>query len=265
MADAPVLVEVADGVAEVVLNRPGQANSFDSSTVQALLDAASRCEADPAVRAVLIRGCGPHFCAGGDIRVFAQELDAGTLRAFSRGVAAQLHLAVARLHRLDAPVVVAVHGPAAGAGLSLVCAADIAIAGPGARFRAGYPGIGTTMDGGLSYFLPRLVGMRTALRLALTNETLDSAQALAAGLVTDLVDDPEQLLPQARALTRRLAAGPTRAYGDIKRLLYGGWTQGLETALELEARSMYAAFGTHDAQEGIAAFTAKRTPRFSGA
>jgi 2-(1,2-epoxy-1,2-dihydrophenyl)acetyl-CoA isomerase len=261
--ESPIDCRVEEGVAEITLNRPDAGNTLDVATVRGLLEIVARCETDPKVRAVLIRGSGHSFCAGGDVKEFVHELESGRGDVYPRSVAADLHQAVSRLCRLDAPVVVAVRGVAAGAGLSLVCAADIAVATSDARFCVGYSGIGLTMDGGLSYFLPRAVGRRRALDFALTNRVVDAEEAPACGLVTQVVR-PTELDAHVRALLRALASGPTKAFGDIKRLLDGGWRESLETQLELEARSISSAFAARDGAEGIAAFSAKRRAVFSG-
>ena len=258
-----VTFHVHDGIAQITLNRPEVSNALDPRAVRTLLDIASACEVDPTVRVVLLRGSGRTFCAGGDTGCFLKELESGTIQAFSRLIAADFHLAISRLLRLDAPLIVAVQGAAFGAGLSLVCAADLVVAADDVRLCAGYPALGLTMDGGLSYFLPRIVGRRRALELALTNRVLRAPEALALGLVTEVVTGAE-LDKRAEELAAQLAAGPTRAYGDIKRLLDDGWQQTLETQLEREARALFAAFGSRDGREGIAAFAAKRAPVFIG-
>jgi 2-(1,2-epoxy-1,2-dihydrophenyl)acetyl-CoA isomerase len=262
-ASESVTFHVRNGIAQITLNRPKSSNALDAQAVRALLDIANACEVDPTVRVVLLRGSGRNFCAGGDTGRFLKELENGTLQAFSRQVAADFHLAISRLLRLDSPLIVAVQGAAAGAGLSLVCAADLVIAADDVRLCTAYPALGLTMDGGLSYFLPRIVGRRRALELALTNRVLRAPEALALGVVTEVVTGAE-LNNRAEELASQLAAGPTRAYGDIKRLLDDGWQQTLETQLEREARALFAAFGSRDGREGILAFAAKRAPVFVG-
>jgi len=202
------------------------------------------------------------FCGGGDLKTFSTKGDG--LPQYLKEVTTYLHAAVSRLTRTDAPVIAAVHGSAAGAGMSLACAADIVIAGEGAKFTMAYTKAGLTPDGSSTYFLSRIVGLRRALDLALTSRVLTAAEAMELGIVTRVVPDA-QLLEEARNLAATFAAGPTRALGATKRLLHEGWTGTLETQMELETRAIADMARTHDAREGIAAFVAKRAAKFTGA
>lgn len=258
---AALLFDVRDNVAHITLNRPDAANSMNAEMARELMHAALRCDEDPAVRAVLIAGAGRTFCAGGDLRAFAAQGE--NLPSHLKEMTTYLHAAVSRLARMDAPVIAAVQGAAAGAGMSLVCATDIVLAAESARFTVAYTRVGLAPDGSSTYSLTRLVGLRRALELALTNRLLSAKEALDWGLVTSVVPDAE-LQSKAEALARQLAAGPTRALGAAKRLLRDGSTETLETQMELEARAITDMARTADAREGIAAFLEKREPKFRG-
>lgn len=259
--DSALLFDVRDNVAHITLNRPDAANAMSSDTARELMHAALRCDEDPAVRAVLITAAGRTFCAGGDLRSFAAEGD--NLPFHLKEMTTYLHAAVSRLARMDAPVIAAVQGAAAGAGMSLVCATDIVLAAESARFTLAYTRVGLAPDGSSTYSLTRLVGLRRALELALTNRILSAKEALDWGLVTRVVPDAE-LQAEAEALARQLAAGPTRALGAAKRLLRDGSTETLETQMELEARAIADMARSPDAREGIGAFLEKREPKFRG-
>jgi 2-(1,2-epoxy-1,2-dihydrophenyl)acetyl-CoA isomerase len=259
---ATIRADVADdGVATLTLARPDAGNAVDLQLAQDLNTVLTSWSLDRRVRAVLITGEGPSFCVGGDLRDFAGH-DADRDLHLS-DITTYLHAATSRLLRLDPPVVAAVHGSAAGAGLSLALAADLVLAAESSKLVMAYTAIGLTPDGGATWTLPRLVGMRRALELTLTNRRLTAAEARAEGLVTRVVPD-DDLLDEARALARTLAAGPTGALGAAKRLLRGSLGHDLEAQLALETRSLAAAAGSADSREGIDAFLAKRAPHFRG-
>jgi len=261
MEYSTILLEVRDNVGHITLNRPDAANSMNQEMVRELMDATARCSLDSTVRAVLISGAGRMFCSGGDIKAFsAQGQD---LPLHLKEMTVYLHTTISRLARLDAPVVAAVHGSVAGAGLPLACAADIVLAAETTRFRLAYTGIGLTPDGGSTFFLPRIIGLKRALELTLTNRTLSAQEALEWGIVTRVVPDGA-LQEQAWRLAAELAAGPTAAYAAAKRLLQSGLTESLETQLEYESQAIARMAATGDATEGISAFLEKRQPRFKG-
>jgi 2-(1,2-epoxy-1,2-dihydrophenyl)acetyl-CoA isomerase len=262
MGNETVLMEVRDGVAHLTLNRPKAGNALDLDMAKALLASAERCNRDPAVRAVLITGSGSMFCAGGDVRGFASQGD--QLPAFLTELTAALHAGVSLLSRMDPPVVAAVNGAAAGAGMSIACAADLIVAGESARFTVAYTAVGLTPDGSSTYFLPRLIGMQRAKELMLTNRRLSAEEALKWGLVNQVVPD-DDLTITSEHLARKLAEGPTRAYGGVKKLLLTSATQDLESQLADEARGIIAIAETPDSKEGISAFLEKRSPKFTGA
>jgi len=256
-----ILFEVKDKVTRIQLNRPEAMNSINLDMAKELLQAVLYCSEEPTIRAVLITGTGDVFCAGGDVKAFASK--GKNLPNYTREVITYLHAAVSGLVRINAPVIVAVNGTTAGAGIGLVGAGDIVMAAESARFVIAYTKIGLTPDAGTSYFLPRLVGLRRALELTLTNRELSAREALDIGLVNHVVPDAE-LPSAAEALTSKLAAGATRAIGMSKRLLHYSWNETLETQMEQESQSIADIVRTLDAQEAIKAFVEKREPKFTG-
>ena len=253
--------EVRNQVARITLNRPDAANALNLALGRDLMDASLRTDADPEVRAILITGAGRFFCAGGDLKSFAAQGEA--LPSHMKEVTTYLHAAVSRFTRGDAPIVAAVNGTAAGAGMSLVCSCDLALAAESAMFTMAYTKAGLTPDGSSTYFLPRKVGLRRALELTLTNSVLTAAEAMEYGLVGRVVPD-DQLLDEATALAEQIAAGPTIAMGEARRLLHSGLVETLETQMELETQAIARMSATADGREGIQAFLEKRAPSFQG-
>jgi 2-(1,2-epoxy-1,2-dihydrophenyl)acetyl-CoA isomerase len=256
--DKTVLLETRDGVATVTLNRPDGANAMDMTMGRDLLEAALRVEADPAVRAVVVTGAGKHFCFGGDLRGMAEQ--GATVGGYLNELTTNIHAAISSFTRLKAPVIAAVNGTAAGGGVGLVCMTDLAIAGRGSRFSLAYTGVGLAPDCSTSFLLPRIVGRRRALELLLTNRTLNADEALAWGLINQVVDDAE-VLAQALALAARFAAGPTESYAAVKRLMDAA-DPGLEAQMALEGRAIATQALHPHGQEGVAAFLGKRKPNY---
>jgi 2-(1,2-epoxy-1,2-dihydrophenyl)acetyl-CoA isomerase len=248
-------------VAHLTLNRPDAANSINEDMGKDLMHAALRCDEDPEIRAVLISGAGKIFSGGGDLKAFLSQGD--HLPFHVKEITTYLHAAMSRLTRMDAPVVAAVHGAVAGAGMSIAIACDIVVAAETTRFTVAYTRAGLVPDGSSTYFLPRIVGLKRALELTLTNRLFSAQEALQWGLVTRVVPDNE-LLVQARAIAVQLANGPTRAYGVSKRLLHSGWAETLETQMENESQAIANSARTLDAREGITAFLEKRPPKYKG-
>lgn len=260
-----LIVSVDEGVGRITLNRPEAMNAVTIAMSAALSDAVQAMETDPAVRCVLIAGQGPAFCAGGDVKGFHNELtadQAGHAASMEANVV-RGHLAFHRLRRMNKPVIVAVHGQTVGMGISLLCCADIAIAARSTSFMLAYRHVGLSLDGGVSYFLPRIVGERRALDIALFGETFGTEEAEKWGLVTRIVNDAD-LLPCAIALAQRLAMGPTLALGSIKRLIRNALEAGWDEQSALEAREIAMTIGTADHLEGVTAFVEKRNPQFRG-
>jgi 2-(1,2-epoxy-1,2-dihydrophenyl)acetyl-CoA isomerase len=253
-----VLLEVAEGVATVTLNRVDAGNALNMQMGRELLDAALACEFDPKVRAVVLTGAGKHFGFGGDIRGMAEQGDA--VGGFLNELTTHIHAAISSFTRMRAPVVAAVNGTAAGGAVGLVCTADLAIAGRGSKFSLAYTGIGMAPDCGTSFLLPRIVGRRRALELFLTNRVLTADEALDWGLVNQVVEDSE-VLAQARALAARLAAGPTDSYGAVKRLMVTS-DPGFEAQMAAEGRAIAAQSLHPNGKEGVRAFLEKRKPKY---
>jgi 2-(1,2-epoxy-1,2-dihydrophenyl)acetyl-CoA isomerase len=257
-----LLFDLSDHVARITLNRPNAANGIDLALGRDLMQVAIRCDEDPDVRAVLLTGAGKMFCAGGDLKSFASFGD--DLPAALKELTVYLHAATSRLARMDAPLVVAVNGAAAGAGMSLAVAGDLVVAAASAKFTMAYTAAGLSPDGSSTYYLPRLIGLRRTQELMFTNRRLSADEALEWGLVNRVVPD-EALLDEAGKLAAQLAQGPTRAHGTLKTLLDASFSGTLETQMELEARGIAAMAGTPDGKEGIQAFLEKRRPAFTGA
>ncbi len=253
---------VADSIATITLNRPDNANSLDVALARDLLQAAIAAVADPAVRAIVITGRGRFFCAGGDLASFAAVGD--NMEAVLREVTAYLHSAIGTLAQGDKPVITAINGTAAGAGFSLAITGDFVVSAESARFTMAYTNAGLSPDGSSTWFLPRLVGARKARELMMLNPVLSAAEALELGLLYRVVPDDE-LEAAVAELATTLASGPTRAYGQVKRLLQASGQNGLESQMQLETEGIVAMGHSADGHEGVSAFLDKRKPVFSGA
>ena len=260
-----VLSEVADGVAWLTLNRPDSLNALNPEMVDGLLAALPEFERDQAVRCLVIRGAGDHFMAGGDLKAFGENLHQPpeARRRHFEELIHHLHPAIVSLRRMPKPVLVSVQGAAAGFGLSLVLAADLAIAAEDAYFTLAYSLIGTSPDGGATYHLPRIVGLRKAMEIALLGDRFSASRAKKLGIVNWVVP-PGALEPETAELAKRLAEGPTAALGRTKALLAASFDRSLEEQLGLEAESFAASAATEDFAEGVGAFVAKRKAAFKG-
>lgn len=251
---APVLLSVADGVAHVELNRPDASNTIDLPWTEAFTSALQQVRDDDAVRVVLLTGRGRMFCAGGDLGA----MDAAPDRAaYLQELADALHVGVRLLDGLDKPVVVGVHGAAAGAGLSLVLGGDLVVAGRSASFVTAYTSVGLTPDGGQSWLLPRVVGLQRALELTLTPRRLSADEAQEWGIVGRVVED-EAVADEAHALARRLADGPAAAFGRARRLLRSSYDTGLSERLDVEARTIAASVAEPESAALITRFLSPR-------
>ena len=261
MTYSAIQFEKKDNIATITLNRPDSANALNIDLACDLMHASLECDEAADIRAVVMTGNGRMFCAGGDLKSFAAQGD--KLPAHLKEVTTYLHGAVSRFTRMDAPLIGAVNGTAAGAGMSIACSCDIVFAAESAKFTMAYTRAGLTPDGSSTYFLPRIVGMKRAFELAVTNRLLSAQEAEAWGIVNRVVPDAD-LLTEAEKLATELASGATGAFGGAKRLLHSGWTETLETQMENETQSIAARSKTDDGKEGIAAFLEKRAPRFNG-
>ncbi len=257
---ALVRSSVADGLATITLARPEVGNAMSWDLLDQFGHVVDAIVADPSVRAILIESEGKNFCVGGDIGAFASEAEPAL---FIERLANRLHESMVKLAAHPAPLIVAAQGAAAGAGLGLVASGDIVLAGRSSSFSMAYAGIGLTADGGATWRLPRLIGLRRTQEMAYMGRRLTAAEAEAYGLVTRLVDD-ETLAEEARALALKIARGPTHAFGAVKRLLAEGDTASLGDQLDAEARSIGTAMASADAQEGVRAFRERRAPVYQG-
>ncbi len=262
--DKAVLFEKDGGLGIVTLNRPEAYNAMNGPVMSALLGAAIACDEDDDVRAVLVTGAGPAFCAGGDVVAMAEVgAKTGSASIFLKELTVPLHGAIATFYRMAKPVVAAVNGIAAGAGFSLAMACDLVVAAESAVFTMAYTGIGAAPDGSSTYFLPRLVGTKRAYELIATNRVLSAADAKALGIVAEIFPDAS-FAEDARAYAARLAAGPTLALGLAKQLVASSTESSLETQMEFERRAIAACGRTEDFKEGTRAFAEKRKPAFTG-
>ena len=244
-------------ITSIVLNRPDAANGMNDTLTRELAAAAALCD-DAATKVVTITGAGRFFCAGGDLKAMAAAPDPGT---FVKGLADDLHRALSTFARIDAVVITAVNGTAAGAGVSLAATGDLVLSAESARFTMAYTKAGLSPDGSSSYYLPRLIGIRRTQQLMLTNRTLTAAEALDWGLVTEVVPDAE-LAARVEALAKEMASTSRTSNSAVKRLLLGTYRTGLEEQMELEGRYIADCARSADGQEGIAAFLGKRAPNF---
>ena len=259
MSTASVQFETHGPVALVRLNRPESSNTINLQMAMDLLAAAMACARNAAVRAVVLTGAGRHFSFGGDLRAMPRELD---LDDHVRELTTYLHAAISHFVRMDAPVIAAVNGTAAGAGVGLLAMADLAVCGRSSKFNLAYTSVGLTPDAGTSFLLPRTVGLKRAMELLLMNRTLSAEEALSWGLVNEVVDDAG-LLGRAVQIAEQLAHGPASAFGATKRLIAHS-LGAFESQMVLESETIAAQAAGSDAIEGIGAFLEKRQPRFPG-
>lgn len=251
-------LKLEGGVARLTLNRPERLNSFTVQMHEEVADALGRLGG---ARALVLTGAGRGFCAGQDLN----DRTVAPGEAVDLGESVEIHYnpLIRRLVSLPIPVIARVNGVAAGAGANIALACDIVIASKSARFIQSFAAIGLIPDSGGSWILPRLVGHARAMGLALTGEALDAERAAQWGLIWKAVDD-DMLDPEVDGLAHRFAAGPTRGLAEIKRLIRASWSQSLEEALEAQRDAMRELGFSEDYREGVAAFTEKRKPNFTG-
>jgi 2-(1,2-epoxy-1,2-dihydrophenyl)acetyl-CoA isomerase len=257
-----VLLDIADGVARVRLNRPEASNAVDADLLRELHAAVLRVHADPSVRVAILSGEGRNFCAGGDVKTFLGKGEG--LPDYLREATAWLQLATAALIQLKAPVIAQVQGFAAGgAGFGFVCAADLVVAAESARFFSGAVRVGMAPDGGTTVTLARIVGLRKALDILLTNPTLTAAEALSLGIVSRVVPD-DGLADAVDALAADLAAQPPLGLAATKRLVWDGLGSTVAERMPEEARVVSELSGTADSLEALAAVVERRPGKYVG-
>lgn len=260
-----LLTGVADGIARITFNRPEARNALTAGMVEAMIAFLRRCEHEPDVRAISITGAGEHFMAGGDVKGFAQAVDASPAarRALFETLALDTLPLFELMERIPKPIVASVRGACAGAAIGYIAAADFVLASETAMFVVANAAIGTSPDGGTSWHLPRVVGLRKARQMCLLGERLVAADAVDCGLVNWLHADDE-LDAATEKLLRRLADGPAVALGQAKLLLNGASSNSLARQLAQEARSAGICAASADFPEGVSAFAQKRAPMFRG-
>jgi len=261
----PILVARNDAIATVTLNRPESLNTLDVAMMEALVIRTAALAADDTLRVVVVRGASRHFMAGGDLHTFAERLDLTpeARREDFLQMINSLHAAIEHLHRMPAIVIAQARGAVAGFGLSLLCACDLAIAADDAYFSTAYRNIALTPDGGGTWSLPRIVGLRKAMEMLLLSERIDAAEAARLGLVNRVVPGAD-LDAAVAALAQSLAAGPALALRNVKRLARASLDRTLSEQLRAEATSFADCAATSDFAEGVRAFLGKRPPRFGG-
>lgn len=261
MADyETIVVEQEDGVVTITLNRPDKYNALNKVVAKELVAVFKEAQRSEAIRCLLLTGAGKGFCAGqdlGDVEGRNSEF------SFREHLENSYNKMVSQMHSLEKPIVVAVNGACVGAGLGLALAGDIRYASDQAKFRSAFIGIGLVPDTGVSYWLPRLIGPARAAEMLFTNDLVEATTAVQMGLINKVLPH-EQLLPAAKALALRLAAGPTRGMGLTKRALNHTWGASFTEQLEYEAQLQEIAGHTADYREGVAAFGEKRVAQFVG-
>lgn len=254
-----IIFEKQGAIARLALNRPDAANGLDSLMASELKQAAQLCSGDPELKAVVLSASGRFFCAGGDIKEMMSHGD--EVGEAVKSLADDLHSAISTLSRMQAALIVAVNGVAAGAGFSLALIGDIVLAAESSSFTMAYTRAGLCPDGSSSYFLPRLVGLRKAQELMLTNRTLGAQEACALGMVTRVVAD-DDLAAQAEQVASDLADSARLSTAYVKKLLLASPGNDLEAQMELEGQLVSRCAASPDGREGIRAFVDKRQPEF---
>jgi 2-(1,2-epoxy-1,2-dihydrophenyl)acetyl-CoA isomerase len=253
-----ITLEQSGPIARITLNRPDAANGMNHTMTRELADAAKRCDTD-ATKVVVLTGSGRFFCAGGDLKSFANAPNRGQ---HIKGVADDLHRAISTFARMDAVLITAVNGTAAGAGFSIAVTGDIVLAAESATFTMAYTKVGLSPDGSSSYFLPRLIGITKTKELMLTNRTLSAQEALQWGLVTEVLPD-DRVAARADELATQMASTARGSNGAVKALMLSTFSSGLEEQMEFEGRVIADRAESADGREGVDAFMAKRKPEFA--
>ncbi|MFC4022312.1 enoyl-CoA hydratase/isomerase family protein [Oceanobacillus longus] len=259
MGNNLVELTVKNDVGMVTLNRPNKGNAINLQMAKELMNIALECSENEKIRAVVITGAGSTFSVGGDLKSFSEQGE--EISSHLKHVTTYLHQAVSIFTRMEKPFIGAVNGAAAGAGMGLVLACDLAYASEKAKFVMAYNRVGLTPDGSGSYFLPRVVGMKRALELMYTNKQLSALEAKEWGIINDTHPD-ESLFEEVVQLAEKLANGPVNAYGQTKKLFYHSLQETLESQMQLESLSLAERATSKEGKEGISAFLEKREADF---
>lgn len=259
-----VLLVVDDGsIRTLTLNRPDSLNAFNSELLSALGKAMREAEKDKSVRCVVITGAGRAFASGQDLAEVSDRYKSDKPIELGRHLRDLYNPMISKLRTLEKPVIAAVNGVAAGAGMSLALACDLRIAAESASFIQSFINVGVVPDSGSTFMLPRLVGLSRAMELAMTGRKVKAAEALQLGLINQIAADAD-LSAETKKLAHRLAELPTRAIGLTKRAMNAAWTNALDAQLDYEAQLQTTAGQTRDHREGVTAFLEKRPPKFTG-
>ena len=258
-----VIYTVTENVATITLNRPERLNALSPQLRLDLKNALEVADTSNEVRAIIITGAGRGFCSGGDVKAMNEANESGTAGPLNDKIAPVRDQVVLAMRNADKPVIAAVNGPAAGAGMNIALACDIRVASDTARFGQTFSRRGLHPDWGGTYFLPRIVGMAKACELIWSGKMIDAEEALHLGIVSE-VTEPGVLLETAQALALSFAAGPPIAIRLAKRAMYRAMDSSLREALEFETYAQNICRDTEDAKEGIRAFVEKRDPDFTG-
>ena len=253
--------DVTDQIATIRMHRPDDGNALDHRMATEFADAAIRCSTDANIRAVIVTGTGKMFCVGGDLKDMQAQGDNAPQHLVR--MATGLHTAIVRMAHMDAPVIMALNGTAAGGGFSLALSGDYIIASEKAKMVAAYTASALTPDGSSTYFLAKHVGLLRAKELLMTNRVLTAAEAQSWGMVNKVVP-PDELMPEAQKMAATFATGATKAYGGVKRLLLTAYSDTIETQLDKETLSISDMMRTRDGRHGLSAFLNKEKPSFRG-
>ena len=256
--ERPVICEFSAGVARIILNRPHVLNAIDASFATAFHDACIAITRAPEVRVVVVSGNGRGFLAGGDLAQFQRDA-----AAIPELMIQPMHEGLLLLSGLGAPVIASLHGAVAGAGLSLAAACDLAIAADDVRFSLAYPSVGVSSDLGASWTLPRLLGLRRALQLALLDTPFGGDEALRLGLINFLVP-AASLQKETERLVARIAAQPPLALASLKRLMRESYNRDFAAQLDAERESFRRCASSADSREAVASFLEKRPGKYLG-
>lgn len=256
-----ILFEQQGAIGTLTFNRPQVFNAMNNELILALRDITTKLKASTTLRALVVKGAGKAFLAGGDVGIFYEKRDVVADEVKPMGDA--LHEGIINLRELPFPVIAQIHGAVAGAGLSVALACDFAIASDDAKFSTAYAKIGLSPDGGSTFFLPRIVGIRKAMELVMLSETIDAATAADLGIINRVVPAAE-LEAEVQKLAERLARGATQAFARAKRLITQSFSTPIKQHLDDEIAFFAECARTADFKEGVTAFVEKRKPDFKG-